>query len=298
MCSTDVTLAAIIAALASEVIIHPMDTIVTRMQSANYTQIYKHTNGSISQSLYKGLYQGFGPTLIAGTIGSAAFFTTYETTKSAFEDARSAGYLTSVPRPVGHALSSAVAELLTCAIVNPAEVLKQNAQVFQHAGGKSPTIEMLRMLRKRPSSLWAGYTTLVVSQLPGMCLAFTLYEMFKEALLERRPASGTGSQLQAIVLSACAAGACTSLPFVPIDVVKTRMRLAVGEQATGSHRVHKAGTGLSRVGAFAVAGDILRKEGMSGLFRGSAMTCVAGVVGSGLYIGCYEGSKLYFLGGN
>ncbi|CAG7989761.1 unnamed protein product [Penicillium salamii] len=283
-----------IAALASEVVIHPMDTIVTRMQSARYTQIYKHVNGTISRSLFTGLYQGFGPTLIAGTIGSAAFFTTYEATKSAFEDAQAAGYFPGVPRPVGHIASSAVAELLASAVLNPAEVLKQNAQVLQPKAGESPTIEMLRRLRGRPSALWAGYTTLVASQMPGICLTFALYETFKESLLQKQSGSETGSQLQAIVLSACTAGAFASLPFVPIDVVKTRMRLAVGERTTDIQQSPKGGKGLStRVSAFSVAGNILCKEGIAGLFRGSVMTCVAGVVGSGLYIGCYEGSKLY-----
>ena len=72
------------------------------------------------------------------------------------------------------------------------------------------------------------------------------------------------------------------------------MRLAAGEQ-TGSTRSSLKGTsGLpSRVGAFAIARDVLRKEGVAGLFRGSTLTCVAAVVGSGLYIGCYEGAKIY-----
>lgn len=272
-----------------------MDTIVTRMQSANYTQIYRHVNGTIRHSLFQGLYQGFGPTLVAGTIGSAAFFTTYEATKSMFEDVQTAGYLLGLPRPIVHIASSAAAELLTCAIINPAEVLKQNAQVYQKRAGRlSPTAETLRMLRKQPSALWAGYTTMVMSQLPGMCLTFALYEMFKEDLLQRQPGCDTGQQLQAIFLSAGAAGGCASLPFIPIDVVKTRMRLAVGEQTPGVHQSLGSKVGIPpRVSAFAVAGDVLRKEGISGLFRGSVLTCVAGVVGSGLYIGCYEGSKLY-----
>lgn len=271
------------------------------MQSASYTSVYKHLNGTINRTLLAGLYQGFGPTLIAGTIGSAAFFTTYEASKNAFEQAQAAGYLLGVPRPVFHIASSAAAELLTCAILNPAEVLKQNAQVFQkpqHAGCRSsPTMEMLRRFKKQPSGLWTGYTALVTSQLPSVCLTFCLYEMFKEALLERWQTgkSDLGEQLKATVLSAGVAAGCAALPFIPIDVVKTRMRLAVGEQ-TSSTRASvdvRKGKPLVRIGAFAVAGDILKKEGIAGLFRGTALTFVAGVVGGGLYMGFYEGSKLY-----
>jgi hypothetical protein len=271
------------------------------MQSANYTSIYKHANGTINRTLFTGLYQGFGPTLIAGTLGSAAFFTTYEASKKAFEKVQSAGYLLGVPKPVFYTASSAVAELITCAVMNPAEVLKQNAQVYQkpqHAGsGSSPMMEILRQFKRQPSGLWAGYTALVTAQLPSMCLTMCLYEMFKEALLERwqTKKSDPGEQLKAAVLGAGIAGGFAALPFVPIDVVKTRMRLAAGEQTSGTWAsVEGRKTKLPvRSGAFAVAKDILLKEGIAGLFRGSALTCLVGVVGGGLYIGSYEGSKLF-----
>lgn len=271
-----------------------MDTVITRMQSPMYSSVYKHLNGTLSRTLFSGLYQGFGPTFIAGTISSAAFFTAYEASKTAFDNAQSAGYMLGVPRPLIHATSSAVAELLACAIQNPAEVLKQNAQVVQRPlnakKGPSPTMEMVRQFRKYPSGLWAGYGALVASQLPSMCLTFCLYEMFKEDLLERwkTEKNDIRQQLEATVLGAGAAGGCASWFFVPIHVVKTRMRLAVGEQ-TG-----KGNPGLaSRAGAFAIARDVLQKEGVAGLFRGSALTCVAAILGSGLYIGCYEGAKIY-----
>lgn len=280
-----------------------MDTVVTRMQSASYTRVYKHLNGTVNRTLFAGLYQGFGPALVAGTIGSAAFFTTYEASKTAFENARAAGYLQGVPRPVFSIAGSAMAELLMCAILNPAQVLKQNAQVYQKrqgAGrGSSPTMEMLRRVKKQPTSLWAGYTALVMSQLPSICLTFCLYEMFKEALLERWQTgkNDVGQHLKATVLSAGVAGGFATLPFIPIDVVKTRMRLAVGEQTSNNQASLKGMKGKipAPTSAFAVARDVLLKEGIAGLFRGSVLTCVAGVVGSGLYIGCYEGSKLYLI---
>ncbi|OQE08823.1 hypothetical protein PENVUL_c008G09409 [Penicillium vulpinum] len=291
--------AAIIAALASEGAIHPMDTVITRMQSPIYSSVYKHLNGTLSRTLFSGLYQGFGPTLVAGTLSSAAFFTAYEASKKAFENAQSAGYMLGVPRPLIHIASSAVAELLACAVQNPAEVLKQNAQVYQRPlhceKGPSPTMEMIRQFRKYPSKLWAGYSALVASQLPNMCLTFCLYEMFKEDLLERwkTEKDDIRQQLEATILGAGAAGGCASLFFVPIHVVKTRMRLAVGEETGSTASSLKGKPGLQpRVGAFAIARDVLRKEGVAGLFRGSALTCVAAVVGSGLYIGFYEGNAM------
>ncbi|KAJ5597465.1 hypothetical protein N7537_007549 [Penicillium hordei] len=296
----EITTASIIAAVASEGAIHPMDTVITRMQSPMYSSVYKHLNGTLSRTLFSGLYQGFGPTFVAGTLSSAAFFTAYEASKTAFDNAQSAGYMLGVPRPLIHIASSAVAELLACAIQNPAEVLKQNAQVYQRPvsskRGPSPTMEMMRQFWKYPSGLWAGYGALAASQLPSMCLTFCLYERFKEDLLERwkTDKNDVRQQIEATVLGAGAAGGCVSWFFVPIHVVKTRMRLAAGEQTGGTQSNLKGKPGLpSRVGAFSIARDVLRKEGVAGLFRGSTLTCVAAVVGSGLYIGCYEGAKIY-----
>ncbi|KAJ5393316.1 uncharacterized protein N7487_010957 [Penicillium crustosum] len=201
-----------IAALASEGAIHPMDTVITRMQSPMYSSVYKHINGTLSRTLFSGLYQGFGPTFVAGTLSSMAFFTAYEASKTAFDNAQSAGYMLGVPRPLIHAASSAIAEILACAIQNPAEVLKQNAQVYQRPvnakRGPSPTMEMLRQFRRYPSGLWAGYGALVASQLPSMCLTFSLYEMFKEDLLERwkTDKNDIRQHLEATILGAGAAG--------------------------------------------------------------------------------------------
>jgi hypothetical protein len=280
------------------------------MQSPIYKTIYKHSNGALNRTIFHGLYQGFGPTLLAGTLSSAAFFTTYEASKKAFENAQSAGYMLGVPRSVFHIASSAIAELIACAILNPAEVLKQNAQVVQRpvatSNGlgtvKSPTMEILKQFQKQPAKLWTGYTALVASQLPSICLTFCLYETFKEKLLQQwkfnKDENDPAQQLQASILSAGIAGGCASWFFVPIDVVKTRMRLAVGE--CGNGKVSKLGvdgvkTSLhTQIGAIAVAKDVVCKEGIAGLFRGSGLTFVAAVVGSALYIGGYEGCKLFF----
>ncbi|KAM4067235.1 mitochondrial carrier protein [Hirsutella rhossiliensis] len=300
-----VSLAGGVAAVIGEVVVHPMDTVITRMQSSVYRSQYKNLDGSLKRALFSGLYQGFGPTLIASVPSSAAFFVAYEASRSAFARARAAGHVSGVPQPVLDAASSAGAELVACAIANPAEVLKQNAQVVPQARqASSPTAEILRRFCRRPSRLWAGYSALVASQLPSICLTFSLYETFKAALLERLrwQADDVARQMAASALSAALAGGCSSWLFVPIDVVKTRMRLAAGGELQAARPLlKKTSRGLAASspppmskGAWAVAADVLRTEGVPGLFRGSILTCVAAFVGTGLYIGCYEGGKILF----
>lgn len=278
------------------------------MQCKDYKTVYKNSNGSLRRTLFTGLYQGFGPTLLAGIPSSAAFFATYEVSKTSFERAQRAGYLPGVPKSIFHAISSAGAELVACAFLNPAEVLKQNAQVSQkpaHSpkGGPSASIGMLKSFYKHPSALWSGYWMLVAGQLPSICLTFCLYESFKESLYEkqRHLADTTMGQIKASVLCAGIAGGCSSWFFVPIDVVKTRMRLALGDEMQSSPpSVEKAGfktAGIHssirmRPSALSVAQDVFAKEGIPGFFRGSQLTCIAAIVCSAMYIGSYEGVKL------
>ncbi|KAJ5995478.1 hypothetical protein N7481_002455 [Penicillium waksmanii] len=285
--------AAAIAALSSEVVFHPLDTMITRMQCKDYSTVYKHSNGSLRRALFTGLYQGFGPTLFAGIPSSAAFFATYEVSKTSFERAQRAGYLPGVPKSIFHAISSAAAELVACAFLNPAEVLKQNAQVSQQSanspkGGPPASIIMLKSFYKQPSALWSGYWMLVAGQLPNVCLTFCLYESFKESLYEkqRHLADTTMGQIQASVLCAGVAGGCSSWFFVPIDVVKTRMRLALGDE------MQLPRSPWIKPSALSVAQDVFTKEGIPGFFRGSQLTCIAAIVCSAMYIGSYEGVKL------
>ncbi|KAI9036873.1 putative mitochondrial carrier protein (Pet8) [Aspergillus affinis] len=304
----DVVAAAAIAALSSEIAIHPMDTMITRIQSKDYSTVYKHSNGALRRSLFTGLYQGFGPTLFAGIPSSAAFFATYDASKTAFERAQVAGYLQDVPRPILHTVSSAAAELVACALMNPAEVLKQNAQIARKprtpSSGPSASMQTLKQFYRQPSALWAGYWVLVAGQLPSICLTFCLYESIKESLNETYEGSAS-LQMQTTVLSAGLAGGCSSWFFVPIDVVKTRMRLAVGSDVQVSRlsivnsKMRGASSGATfsaRLGAVAVAQEVLLREGIAGFFRGSRLTCLTATVGSAMYIGCYEGTKLFLNG--
>ncbi|KAL6787284.1 mitochondrial carrier domain-containing protein [Trichoderma sp. SZMC 28012] len=293
----DILSAAAVATVVVDVTVHPMDTIITRIQSPTYRTHYRQLNGLFHPSLFRGLYQGFGPTLIAGIPSSAAFFAIYEASKSLFENAQKSGHLQFVPLPIAHAISGAAADLMACAIINPAEVLKQNAQVSRQRstspGQRSHLMQALKTFSRQPTRLWTGYTMLVASSLPGTSLTFSLYEWLKKRLTAGDSGLARDIQYQAKVsaVSAAVAAGCASCIFVPVDVVKTRMRLAAGGNTPASS---SAKTVVQ--GPMATAKNILRTEGVTGLFRGLTFTFLASMFGAGLYLGCYEGCKLYMAG--
>jgi hypothetical protein len=309
--------AAGLAALAVDLVTHPIDTLITRLQSPGYAVQYKTPSGAVSRSLFRGLYQGFGPTLLTGIPSSAAFWAVYERLKAALErDKARGGLARDVPLPLLHAASGAVGELVSTAIMSPAEVMKQNAQVTRSGDGAAAgtarprggySVAVLRRFAAQPAKLWTGYTMMVASHLPGSCLIMGLYEHIKAHMTRRsmrhRDAHATEdpatSQVKVAALSASIAAGCTSGLLVPIDVIKTRMRLAAGGHGGGGGGEIAAVSARAwqtpaRISFLTVARETFRVEGLRGFYRGAALTMVTATIGGGMYIGCYEAGKVYF----
>lgn len=112
-----------------------------------------------------------------------------------------------LPQPLTHALASSTGEAVSCFILTPAEVIKQNAQVIDMQGGMSPeknnnkntttgkkaiarptnaTIQALLKFRQKPWNLWKGYTPLVGRNLPFTGLHFPIFESVRARLLKWR----------------------------------------------------------------------------------------------------------------
>lgn len=196
---------------------------------------------------------------------------------------------------------------MSCAILTPAEVIKQNAQMVNRdsMGRKvSPTAFVFNQFRKQPSKLFRGYTALAARNLPFTAMQFPVFEKLKEYFLARRKASNGNKPVDSIferaiitAVSGGLAGMGAAWITTPIDVVKTRIMLAAGKEPTPEAKAAQDwlthGAGGSRKSGFEVAKDVLKQEGIQGLFRGAALRAAWTAVGAGLYLGCYEGGRFY-----
>ncbi len=225
----------------------------------------------------------------------------------------------STPQPLVHSLASGTAELCSCLILAPAEVIKQNAQVLlrdqqQKASGGdgstrgSTSLQAFRMLQHAEGGavrrLWTGYTALAARNLPFTAMQFPVFEAVRARVWAwrdgRRPSSslkgvggvarGQGILETGLVNGASAglSGAFAALLTTPSDVVKTRMMLSAG--GDGSKRGQ-------RMSGYQVATLVYRERGVRGLFRGGALRAVWTAVGSALYLGTYEAAKVWLRGG-
>lgn len=115
-----------------------------------------------------------------------------------------------MPTPLVHSLASGTAELASCLVLTPAEVIKQNAQMLksghptQHAsstssGGwrNSPSVQALRMVSQGGGAsgaahrLLTGYGALVARNLPFTAMQFPIFEAVRRRLWDRRDARST-----------------------------------------------------------------------------------------------------------
>lgn len=261
----------------------------------------------------------------SGTAG--AFFTTYENVKATLNETKSksnSATLQATPAPVINAVSSSAGEMVSCLLLTPAEVIKQNAQVIHNTpGGKGKgkahpgnvTLQVLSRFRQHPWKLWSGYSALVGRNLPSTGVNFPIFEAVKGYLVERRrkslgyttATSGPGTTrggrdireepvFERAVLTGVAAsisGSIASVVTTPIDVVKTRMMLAATSDSSSGV---STATGVSRKegnNIWAVGRRIFRKEGVRGLFRGGAIRVVWTAISFCIYLSMYEGGRFY-----
>ncbi|QDS74287.1 hypothetical protein FKW77_003589 [Venturia effusa] len=324
--NTDILLAGAIAAFTVDLLVYPLDTLKTRLQSPDYKK--RFTNGATNTlnkaAMFRGLYQGVGSVIIATLPSSGAFFTTYEAVKhnmTVYNPVLN-GDTRLLPQPIIHALASSTAELVSCAILTPAEVIKQNAQMVDSAAAAktNATIQTLQRFRSNPLGLWRGYTALAGRNLPFTALQFPMFERLKVFIRDYRDKRGirTGTLLESGLITATSAGVAGSISAVvttPIDVVKTRIMLAAAENAaneapnpkqkTIGKALKAGGEGLvdavghtmkkkiSKKSSMQIGQEIVAEHGWRGLWRGGALRGIWTMLGSGLYLGVYESGRIY-----
>ncbi|KAH0142192.1 hypothetical protein KCU67_g14147, partial [Aureobasidium melanogenum] len=140
--------------------------------------------------------------------------------------------------PIIHSAASSIAELVSCAILTPAEVIKQNAQMVDTAKGDkaNATLQTIAKFRSNPLALWRGYTALAGRNLPFTALQFPIFERLKQGIKKHREDRGTRTNTlleNGLITAASAgsAGAFAAVVTTPVDVVKTRIMLAAASSA-------------------------------------------------------------------
>ncbi|XP_027745096.1 S-adenosylmethionine mitochondrial carrier protein isoform X1 [Empidonax traillii] len=253
-----------VAGVCVDLILFPLDTVKTRLQSP---QGFRKAGG------FRGIYAGVPSTAIGSFPNAAAFFITYENVKSLLPHG-SSSYLS----PATHMVAASLGEVVACLIRVPSEVVKQRAQV-------SPSSSTLRILshtlyHEGVQGLYRGYKSTVLREIPFSLVQFPLWESLKDLWSWKQ--GHVVDSWQSAVCGAFAGG-FAAVVTTPLDVAKTRIMLA------------KAGSRNASGNVLTALSGIWRTQGLSGLFAGVVPRMAAISLGGFIFLGTYEKTRQLLL---
>jgi len=272
--------AGILAGVASDVPLHPIDTIKTRLQAKDG---FKKSGG------FRGLWAGMSTVLLRSAPCSAIFFVSYEPIRHGIEK-----YFPSAHGAMWcDAAAGAGANLLACVVRTPCEVLKQRMQApaagLHGNQSKMQDRSMTQFVRALASEgaegCFAGLNALLMRELAFAVIQMPIFEMLKHHALKHDDfQQGDELRSRGVVgtLSGGVAGSVAGALTTPLDTAKTRMMLA--SQKSEQHALS------------AVMKSIYSEAGFSGLFRGVIPRTLYVGASSALWLGAFEWSKAW-LGG-
>lgn len=251
------------AGMCVDLTLFPLDTIKTRLQSQQ---------GFYKAGGFRGIYAGVPSAAVGSFPNAAAFFVTYECTKSLLGTGGAAAAAAAQhASPVTHMLAASLGEIVACLIRVPTEVVKQRTQACPSSSTYNMLLATLREEGVR--GLYRGYGSTVLREIPFSLVQFPLWEYLK-TLWSRRQ----GHTLYSWQSAVCGAfaGAVAAFVTTPLDVAKTRIMLAKAGSTTASGNIPL------------VLYDVWRSRGITGLFAGSIPRMTFISVGGFIFLGSYE----------
>lgn len=282
-----------IAGTTVDLTLFPLDTLKTRLQSAQ---------GFFASGGFRGIYRGVGSAALGSAPGAAFFFCTYEATKTFLADARRRNITacttdnTSIggegvggidqenagsSSAVDHMLAASLGEIAACAVRVPTEVIKQRAQAGQHGGSSLSSLRAILSLRETVGAagvwreLYRGWSITILREVPFTIIQFPVWEALKKYSRRRQGLDlvGKGQDVSAgeSAVYGSVAGAVAAGITTPLDVLKTRVMLS-------SQKMKLADVVLS----------LLRQHGIRSFFAGIGPRVAWISVGGAVFLGSYQ----------
>eukprot|EP00929_Paragymnodinium_shiwhaense_P112108 TRINITY_DN80366_c0_g1_i1.p1 TRINITY_DN80366_c0_g1~~TRINITY_DN80366_c0_g1_i1.p1 ORF type:complete len:281 (+),score=64.61 TRINITY_DN80366_c0_g1_i1:76-918(+) len=252
-------LAGACAGTTVDVALHPLDTIRTRLQSAD---------GFWKAGGFRGCYRGILSATLGSSPGAAAFFSTYESMKQVIR-----GMANGKEHWTHNSLASSCGEVAACMVRVPTAVVTQNMQVGRYSSFTEAVSTTFKTSGIR--GFYTGYGTTVMREIPFSFIQFPIYEGMKKtwAKAQGRPTDPNQGALCGSIAGSIAGGLTT-----PLDVAKTRIVLE--KVPEGGERVYNGTVGTLTT--------IYRQEGFSALYAGLGPRVGWITCGGFIFFGAYE----------
>ena len=234
-----------------DVILFPVDTIKTRLQSHQGLQ---------KAGGFRSVYSGLGIVSTGSVPSAALFFLTYEQMNHKLRNRNWSNLSCNM-------FSACAGEFVACLVRVPVEVVKQRAQV---QGGTS-SLPMILSVYKSDGlkGFYRGFTATIFREIPFALIQYPLWEKLRNNLArDRNKPEALDSALAGFLAGGFAAYAST-----PFDVIKTRTMLSTG----------------SYLSPFEVTVSLCKEERPLALFFSGALPRTFWIsVGGFIFLGSYQ----------
>eukprot|EP00250_Pteridium_aquilinum_P009771 c18923_g1_i1 orf=164-1348(+) len=279
-------------------VLHPIDTVKTKLQTRGSASIYSGPFDVISKVFTSqgvwGFYSGVQAAFVGSVMSSATYFGTYELAKCIFSS------VITVPRSITPPLAAALGNVVSSAILVPKEVVKQRMQAG--AVGSARDVFLHTIESEGIAGLYAGYSAALLRNVPSNMISFSTFEYLKLAWLSMSHASILAPWQS--VLSGALAGALSAAVTTPLDVVKTRLMTQARSVVTSSGMTGVKAEAVARAqaiaaytytGVFSTLQQVCKEEGFRALTKGMTPRVFYSACFSALGFCVFESTRTFFL---
>ncbi|KAJ8906507.1 hypothetical protein NDN08_003000 [Rhodosorus marinus] len=250
-------LAGAMAGVLEHAIMHPVDTVKTRMQV--YSGLLKSENQSafraarsiVEKEGVVRLWRGLPAVLVSAGPAHAVHFAAFEQFKQ--ELRKVMGH----QNPLATGAAGGLATMISEGIMVPLDVVKQRQQISSKKHARTISESVRYIYREHGlGAFYAGYRTSLLMAIPFTTVQYSVYEFAKGVILRRKGIGEQDFSAGSHCLAGAVAGGTASAVTTPLDVVKTRLQTQ-GE--VGARRYRDLRHAMK---------TIYLEEGIRGLFRG------------------------------
>nr|CAB3266182.1 solute carrier family 25 member 40-like [Phallusia mammillata] len=222
------------------------------------------------------LWSGLSPTLVMAIPATVMYFTSYDNLRMYFTNKFAPSKQQFAP-----IIAGALARSSTSTFISPLELIrtKMQSQKLSHKEIVAAVQNSIKANGYR--SLWIGLGPTMLRDIPFSMLYWYLYERFKSMV-------DISSVFGRSFVCGFSAGTIAAIATLPLDVVKTRRQITLGEL----EMMGVAANGRTKT--WNVMKQIVQESGYRGLFVGILPRCAKVAPGCAIMIGSYELGKSFF----
>ena len=217
---------------------------------------------------FRSLWSGLTPTLVLAVPTTMLYFTTYEYLKKFFAK--------TIPNPEQKMiyislLSGALGRTWAVCWVSPLELIRTKMQSQKMGFSEVGTAIKVTFKNEGSPGLWKGLGATLIRDVPFSAIYWGCYESMRPVEFDFGKTFVAGA----------VAGSVASTVTLPMDVIKTRLQIELGE------------TGV-KMSSLQMASEILETQGLKGFYAGIIPRLLKVAPACAIMISSYEFCKRYF----